>query len=399
MSSEHKFYEMLDEYVREDAMRSDRDRKLKKNLRLFLMAFILLVSFGVLIYVIYLVYTIRISENEIRKRDEALFTLKQDLNTALYEQYFYEEEAGKYKSLLLDKYPDSEIDLSKEVNQNLEALKNSTIGFKGKNITRGNENFREIALTFDLASGEDLDDLFQYIEKYNINVTVFISNERPDDDNGSLFSRTNKYYIKKMSEMPDRVEFGNHTWSHFNHYRSLMETSLRKRKIHSFISPAPIDKSQMVTEVDRVKERYFKLTGQQLSNIYRLPYGSLNQLLLNAYASIGYENHIMWSHNKYGSLDIPDYILKKYVYKKSEDGSAQLVKNPFYKTREEVITFLEEWEKSDSHGMNGAIILMHLGTPRKYEKLIDILPEFIEKMQKQGYRFVTVSEVLNDKQD
>ena len=42
---------------------------------------------------------------------------------------------------------------------------------------------------------------------------------------------------------------------------------------------------------------------------------------------------------------------------------------------------------------------MHLGSPRKFDKLIDILPEFIETMQKKGYQFVTVSEVLNDKLD
>ncbi|NUM42000.1 MAG: polysaccharide deacetylase family protein, partial [Leptospiraceae bacterium] len=57
------------------------------------------------------------------------------------------------------------------------------------------------------------------------------------------------------------------------------------------------------------------------------------------------------------------------------------------------------FEKKDKHGMNGAIILMHLGTKRKFDKLFYVLPEFISEMKKKGYSFVTVSEVLNDKQD
>ena len=107
----------------------------------------------------------------------------------------------------------------------------------------------------------------------------------------------------------------------------------------------------------------------------------------------------MWSKNSVGSLDLPDYIYKQFLTRYNEKGKPQVVKNPLYKTGRETLDFLYKWENRDKNGMNGAIILMHLGSPRKFDKLIDILPEFIETMQTKGYQFVTVSEVLNDKLD
>ncbi|EMY02302.1 hypothetical protein LEP1GSC029_4738 [Leptospira interrogans str. 2002000626] len=42
---------------------------------------------------------------------------------------------------------------------------------------------------------------------------------------------------------------------------------------------------------------------------------------------------------------------------------------------------------------------MHLGSPRQSEKLIYILPDFIQEMLSKGYSFVTVPEIINDRQD
>jgi peptidoglycan/xylan/chitin deacetylase (PgdA/CDA1 family) len=107
----------------------------------------------------------------------------------------------------------------------------------------------------------------------------------------------------------------------------------------------------------------------------------------------------MWSRNSRGSLDLPDYIHKQFLYKKSSNGKKEVVKNPHYKTSEETLAFLDAWERVDPNGMNGSIILMHLGGPRKFDKLIHILPEFITKMKAKGYKFVTVSQILNSRAD
>lgn len=392
--NDHKFYEMLGEYVKEDSLRHEQELQNGRKKKYFIKLIIIGVFLTFLSFFLYLIFTLKKSEEAIESKNAELIEMKQDLQAALYEQYFYEEEAEKYKSLLIHKFPEKEIDLKDNVSQNLENIKKIASAFHGENIYRGNINNKNIALTFDLASGEDLDAIYHYLNSYNIKITIFISNEKPGEE-GSLTSRTNVQLIKKMAKMDGKVEFGNHTWSHYNHYRSLMETSFKKRKMMDNISDEILDIPSMENEVSRVKDRFKEITTKELANIYRLPYGSLNQLILNSYASFGYNKHIMWSYNSYGSLDLPDYIMKKYIYKKSETGSVKLVKNPFYKTKEEVLAFLNVWEEKDPNGMNGAIILMHLGTPRKHDKLIEILPEFIKRMQEKKYHFVTISEVLD----
>ncbi|AXR65346.1 polysaccharide deacetylase family protein [Leptospira mayottensis] len=337
-------------------------------------------------------------EATVEKQTVHITNLEESLTSLRLEEQQQEEELLKFKSDLYDSVPDG--DLSDQVSENkisLEVLSGSDVG---KNINRGDVRFKEIALTFDLGTGEDLKLIYEYLSQFPIKITLFISNENPALKNGSFFSNTNLRYLRKLSELGDRVVFGNHTWSHYNIPRSLYETSLRKRILLSYVSDEIPDANFLQQEMRMVEEKFESITGKQLTKYYRLPYGGFDPLVIQTFGKLGYTHHIFWSNNSVGSLDIPDFVYKKFIYKKDpRTGKTRIVPNPNYKTRAEALDFLYRWEEADKDGMNGAIILMHLGSPRQSEKLIYILPDFIQEMLSKGYSFVTVPEIINDRQD
>ncbi|RHX90477.1 polysaccharide deacetylase family protein [Leptospira stimsonii] len=337
-------------------------------------------------------------EATVEKQTVHITNLEETLTSLRLEEQQQEEELLKFKSELYDAVPDG--DLSDQVLENktiLDALPGTDIG---KNINRGNVNFKEIALTFDLGTGEDLKLLYEYLSNFPIKITLFVSNENPALKNGSLFSNTNIYYLKKLSQLGNRVVFGNHTWSHYNIPRSLYESSLRKRALLTYVSDEIPDTNFLQQEMRMVEEKFESITGKELTKLYRLPYGGFDPLVIKTFGKLGFTQHIFWSNNSVGSLDIPDFVYKKFIYKKDpQTGKTRILPNPNYKTRAEALDFLYRWEEADKNGMNGAIILMHLGSPRQTEKLIYILPDFIQEMLSKGYSFVTIPEIINDQQD
>jgi peptidoglycan/xylan/chitin deacetylase (PgdA/CDA1 family) len=57
------------------------------------------------------------------------------------------------------------------------------------------------------------------------------------------------------------------------------------------------------------------------------------------------------------------------------------------------------YERSAPHGLNGFILLMHIGTdPRRTDKLYFSLGDLIDSLNKKGYRFVKIGEMLGGKQ-
>lgn len=338
-------------------------------------------------------------QTTVEKQSQVITGLSEDITSLRLEEQQREEEVLRFKSSLLDDVPEG--DLSEEIEKNLASLREIIHQPNtGKNISRGNTNFKEIALTFDLGTGEDLQILYEFMMRFPIRVTLFVSNENPAKKGGSLFSKTNLAYLKKLHSLQGRVLFGNHTWSHFNLPRSLKESSLRKRALLSYVSDEIPDFNMLLEELTSVEEKFKTITGSELTKYYRLPYGAVDQVILDAYYTQGYENHIFWSNNSVGSLDVPDFVYKKYITKKDPvTGKTKLLQNPHYKTKQEMLDFLYRWESADKNGMNGAIILMHLGSPRQSEKLIYILPDFIQAMLDKGYKFTTVPEVLNNIQD
>ena len=54
------------------------------------------------------------------------------------------------------------------------------------------------------------------------------------------------------------------------------------------------------------------------------------------------------------------------------------------------------YEEQSSTGLNGFILLVHIGTdPRRKDKFYNYLPELIKEMKKKGYQWVKINELLN----
>lgn len=393
-----KIQDLVNELSQDISRDAQLREKYHKTIRRLIVLAAVLCVLGIFGYFFYLSHSIKKIEQELVEKQNTIDDLEMSLNSLMYSEQIQDE--NNLTVLEGNTWNESKegSNLEKKVLNNLRILERASEDHRGENINRGNVKYPEIALTFDLATGSELVTIEKLIQKYNIRVTIFLSNERPSETTGSFFLRSNLQSIMRMQKS-EKVEFGNHTWSHYNYVRSIHETSPKKRKVLDYISKSPLGLEQMAEELNRVEQQFSDLTQASLTKYYRLPYGAINSLILNVHASLGYPQHIMWTRNSVGSLDLPDYIFKPFLTKTNENGKPIAIKNPLYKTRKETLEFLYRWEERDPNGMNGAILLMHLGSPRKFEKLIDILPEFIETMKRKGYRFVTISEVLNDRLD
>ena len=67
-----------------------------------------------------------------------------------------------------------------------------------------------------------------------------------------------------------------------------------------------------------------------------------------------------------------------------------------YKGTDEIYTSIVQWEQKFTAGLNGFILLMHIGTDAKRkDKLYYKLEHFISLLKGKGYSFVKINELLN----
>ncbi|HEY1023687.1 MAG TPA: polysaccharide deacetylase family protein [Sphingobacteriaceae bacterium] len=67
-----------------------------------------------------------------------------------------------------------------------------------------------------------------------------------------------------------------------------------------------------------------------------------------------------------------------------------------YRSSEEIYRSIFEYEAKDKNGLNGFILLIHIGTdPRRTDKLYNRLDAMIRQLKGMGYRFKTIDELLN----
>lgn len=131
---------------------------------------------------------------------------------------------------------------------------------------------------------------------------------------------------------------------------------------HSFNHPhfSKIGNEQIVHELNATSHRIESITGQY-PLLFRPPYGSINQEVMNTINAQGYTT-ILWS------LDSLDWAL--------QDKDA---------IRENVLT----------HVQNGDIILMH--SSRANHASVEALPGIIEQLRTKGYTFQRLDEMLGIK--
>ena len=68
---------------------------------------------------------------------------------------------------------------------------------------------------------------------------------------------------------------------------------------------------------------------------------------------------------------------------------------PYYKSSDAIFEALKMFEGKDPNGLNGIILLIHVGTdPTRHDKFYDRLPEVIGWMKEKGYLFGRVSDAF-----
>jgi peptidoglycan/xylan/chitin deacetylase (PgdA/CDA1 family) len=224
-----------------------------------------------------------------------------------------------------------------------------------------------LALTFDGGSQcNAAADILDTLISRNIRATIFLSGE---------FIRAFPETVKRIAA--EGHETGNHTFSHPH------LTTWAQDRTHT-TNPA-MTELLLCQELTRTDSVYYVLTGSHLNRFWRAPYGEKNRAICAWAQHCGYV-HIGWRQGKSWrqGLDSNDWIPDE--------------ETPGFHSPEEVLEKIIDLALAQPQGINGGIILMHLGTVRKDSsaQVHRILGKLIDELQGLGYRFVTVSEMLKD---
>lgn len=200
-------------------------------------------------------------------------------------------------------------------------------------IKKGNKDEKIVALTFD----DGPDDVFtpqvlDILKKYDVKATFFLIGEKVP---------YNKSIVKREKE--EGHEIGNHTYTHIN--------------------AAKTSKEQIENEVTKTQEVIKEVTGQY-PTIFRPPYRALSRDLCQTVKSKNM-SIILWSN-----IDVRDW---------SNPGVNSIVSTIENKVE------------------NGNIIILHDYNTVRNDKsqTIQALEIVIPKLKEKGYKFVTISELMD----
>jgi peptidoglycan/xylan/chitin deacetylase (PgdA/CDA1 family) len=70
--------------------------------------------------------------------------------------------------------------------------------------------------------------------------------------------------------------------------------------------------------------------------------------------------------------------------------------DPHFISSQAILQDILAYEKKDPHGLNGYILLIHLGADRK-DKMFQLLPQLITDLRTRGYTFVRIDQMLQQR--
>jgi peptidoglycan/xylan/chitin deacetylase (PgdA/CDA1 family) len=197
---------------------------------------------------------------------------------------------------------------------------------------RGPMNRREVALTFD--DGPDAvftPRILNVLRRTRVKGTFFV-----------VGRRVQRYPRVFQRMLREGHEVGNHSWSHPK--MSRQSAGQVRRELRRA--------SDEMNRVGNVRPRFF-----------RPPYGALSETVIREAVGEGYKI-ILWNVDSLDWSGIPGTVLATNVL---------------------------------SHIRPGSIILMHSATGRggNLQNTVQALPRIIQRLRREGYRFVKVSELLD----
>jgi len=66
-----------------------------------------------------------------------------------------------------------------------------------------------------------------------------------------------------------------------------------------------------------------------------------------------------------------------------------------YRSSEAILSSIKNYEEKNTNGLNGFILLLHIGTdPKRKDKFYDQLPGLIKWLKEKGYSFERIDSLL-----
>jgi peptidoglycan/xylan/chitin deacetylase (PgdA/CDA1 family) len=231
-------------------------------------------------------------------------------------------------------------------------------------IDNASPDISYFALTFDGGSfANAAGDILDTLASRGVRSTMFLTGE---------FIRRHPQVVSRIAA--EGHELGNHT---LKHPRLTTYADDRTQSTRYDVS-----RQTVINELEGAARVLADRTGLRFAPFWRAPYGEYNRQICGwaleaGYIHVGWRPGRTWSQN----LDTNDWV---------PDAG-----NPAYKSPHEVFAKIVNIAAQPG-GLNGGIILMHLGTERKSrsEQVHIILGRLIDTLRDMGYEPVTVSELL-----
>lgn len=235
------------------------------------------------------------------------------------------------------------------------------------NVENGATQRKLISLTFDGGSyANAADDILDTLKSRNVKATMFVTG----------------HFIRRYPEVLKRClseghEIGNHMYSH---PRLTTYADTRTHKTRDGVTPEFV--RQQLLKANAV---FRETIGAEFAPIWRAPYGEKNPEICrwareNGYLHVGWRQGRTWRRN----LDTNDWI-------PDED-------TPGYHSPEEVYRKIMNIADTPPYGMNGGIVLLHLGTTRKekHKQVHHIIGRIIDDLRAREYQVVPVTVLLKE---
>lgn len=234
---------------------------------------------------------------------------------------------------------------------------NPVVDILRRPVERGSERYSRISLTFDGgANASGTEEILNVLEDKKLRTTIFLTGE---------FIIKYPELVKKM--LNSNQEIGNHT---FNHPHL---TNYSNNNQH--ITLENVTREFMQKQLLSTDSIFYDLTDEHMAPFWRAPFGEYNQQILDWAAECGYM-HIRWTKG----FDTFDWVEDK--------------ESPIYKSSQQVYENILD-KDNNKENLNGAIVLMHLGSNRTQDQVYKIIPNLIDELHSRGYTIVPISKLLN----
>lgn len=222
-------------------------------------------------------------------------------------------------------------------------------------VYRTKTSLKSLALTFDGGSSNiGTKEILDILAEKKVYCTIFLTGQ----------------FIQNFPDLVEEIitnghEVGNHSYSH-PHFTNLEIDGKNNSRTY-------VNQNYLQSQLNRTDSLFYNLTKKHMMPFWRAPFGEINREILFWAAELGYR-HIGWSYH----CDSWDWV---------EDKNSEL-----YRTAEDIKNHFLQLEQKD--GLNGKIILMHLGSERSEDFPYQTLGELIDSLKSKGYTFKKISELL-----